>query len=93
MIDVQHKQTPFQVCVNREWVTVQQPMTVAALLLSKNTLATRVAVSGATRFAVCGMGVCQECRVTVDDQPHQLACQVWCKEDMVIETGGENARD
>jgi hypothetical protein len=48
---------------------------------------TRRSVSGESRFAMCGMGQCQECRVTIDGVPHRLACMVRCREGMVIETG------
>jgi predicted molibdopterin-dependent oxidoreductase YjgC len=44
----------------------------------------RRAVGGARRQAFCGMGVCGECRVTVDGQPHRLGCQVACADGMEI---------
>ena len=50
-------------------------------------LCTRRSVTGEARFALCGMGYCQECRVTIDGQPHQLACQRACRAGMVIATG------
>lgn len=48
---------------------------------------TRRSVSGAARASLCGMGVCQECRVTIDGVRHRLACQTVCAQDMSIETG------
>lgn len=33
---------------------------------------------------LCGMGVCQQCRVTIDGQPHQVACQTLCRDGMEI---------
>ncbi|HGI7054042.1 TPA: 2Fe-2S iron-sulfur cluster-binding protein, partial [Klebsiella aerogenes] len=36
------------------------------------------------RAPFCGMGVCQECRVTVDGL-RVLACQTLCRSDMQIE--------
>ena len=36
----------------------------------------RTSVTGQPRAPVCGMGVCHECRVTVGDEPHQLACML-----------------
>ncbi|MDR5760037.1 2Fe-2S iron-sulfur cluster-binding protein [Caballeronia sp. LZ035] len=48
---------------------------------------TRRSVSGAARAPLCGMGVCQECRVTIDGVRHRLACQIVCMQDMSIETG------
>ena len=36
---------------------------------------TRQSVHGMPRTAVCGMGICFECRVTINGNAHQLACQ------------------
>jgi len=36
---------------------------------------TRQSVHGMPRTAVCGMGICFECRVTINGIAHQLACQ------------------
>jgi hypothetical protein len=46
----------------------------------------RRAVGGARRQAFCGMGVCGECRVTVDGQPHRLGCRLACADGMEIQT-------
>jgi hypothetical protein len=46
----------------------------------------RVAPSGARRQPLCGMGVCGECRVTVDGRAHRLGCQVACVDGMEIRT-------
>ncbi len=35
--------------------------------------------------ALCSMGVCMACRVTIDGARHQLACQTECKEGMRVE--------
>ena len=59
---------------------------VAALVLAGQ-LRTRRSVGGEARFALCGMGQCQECRVTIDGQEHRLACQVRCHSGMSIRTG------
>jgi aerobic-type carbon monoxide dehydrogenase small subunit (CoxS/CutS family) len=58
---------------------------VAALVLAGQ-LCTRRSVSGEARFALCGMGQCQECRVTIDGAAHRLACQVRCYAGMSIHT-------
>ena len=46
----------------------------------------RVSPGGARRQPLCGMGVCGECRVTVDGRAHQLGCQVTCATAMEILT-------
>jgi NADH dehydrogenase/NADH:ubiquinone oxidoreductase subunit G len=35
--------------------------------------------------ALCAMGVCMACRVTIDGARPQLACQTECKEGMRVE--------
>lgn len=71
-------------------VAVPAGCTVAAALAIAGTLRTRVSVRGERRFAFCGMGQCQECRVTIDGIPHRLACQVTVREGMCVV--GEGAR-
>lgn len=44
----------------------------------------RRSVSGEMRAPFCGMGICQECRVTIDGQ-RRLACQTHCETGMVVE--------
>ncbi|WP_322056205.1 (2Fe-2S)-binding protein [Paraburkholderia sp. J63] len=62
---------------------------VAAVALATNHVGvvTRRSVSGALRGPLCGMGVCQECRVTIDGVRHRLACQTLCADGMQVVTG------
>lgn len=48
---------------------------------------TRRSVSGTLRGPLCGMGICQECRVVIDGIAHRLACQTVCAEGMNVITG------
>ena len=41
------------------------------------------------RGALCGMGICYECRVTINGVPDQRACMTPVQEGMVIATGEE----
>ena len=68
---------------------VPRGVTVAAALVAAGSLCTRRAVTGQRRFAFCGIGQCQECRVTVDGCANQLACRTICADGMAIDTGGE----
>ena len=71
--------------VNGEPVTLPRgAMLVAALL--KAGAPCRVSESGEQRTALCGMGICFECRASVDGMPHQRTCQIICKEGMTVET-------
>ncbi|MDB5777205.1 MAG: ferredoxin [Herbaspirillum sp.] len=47
---------------------------------------TRRSLGGALRAPLCGTGVCQECRVTIDGRAHRLACQTLCVQGMHIDT-------
>ncbi|WP_374350375.1 (2Fe-2S)-binding protein [Chitinimonas sp.] len=56
-----------------------QPVTLAAtssLASALGKLGSRISVGGQRRAPFCGMGVCFECRVTVNGQAHQRACQI-----------------
>ncbi len=49
-------------------------------------LATRTSLTGEPRGPLCGMGICFECRVTIDGRPHCRACQTEAREGMKIQT-------
>ncbi|KQQ33715.1 ferredoxin [Duganella sp. Leaf126] len=71
-------------------IAVPAGVTVAAAIaLACNGVAlTRRAVGGAARAPLCGMGVCHECRVTIDGRAHQLSCQTLCAPGMQVVTAG-----
>ena len=46
----------------------------------------RVSVSGEPRGPLCGMGICFECRVTIDGRAHRRACQTPCRPGMQVWT-------
>jgi len=73
------------VTVNGEAVTLQHGAMVVAALL-KAGAPCRVSVTGEQRTALCGMGICFECRASVDGVPQQRTCQIVCKEGMTVET-------
>ncbi len=62
----------------------QAGQTVASALAQHAQGITRCSPSGELRAPVCGMGVCQECRVSINGAPHQLACQRLCEPGMQI---------
>jgi aerobic-type carbon monoxide dehydrogenase small subunit (CoxS/CutS family) len=70
-------------------VDVPRGVTVVAALVAADALCTRRSVTGQRRFAFCGIGQCQECRVTVDGCANQLACRTICADGMTIDTGGD----
>ena len=68
-------------------VAVPVGATVLAALVAAGRLRTRRSVTGQPRFALCGIGQCQECRVSADGKPQQLACRTACRDGMRILTG------
>jgi D-hydroxyproline dehydrogenase subunit gamma len=78
-----------RVTVNGHVLAMPAGSIVAAALTAYAGIAgTRTSVNGTPRAALCGMGVCQECRVTVDGIRHVLACQTLCRDGQTIETTG-----
>ncbi|HEY6336967.1 MAG TPA: 2Fe-2S iron-sulfur cluster-binding protein [Candidatus Sulfotelmatobacter sp.] len=46
----------------------------------------RTSVSGEPRGPLCGMGICFECRVTINGMPHCRSCQILCEQGMQVRT-------
>ncbi|NUU64971.1 (2Fe-2S)-binding protein [Enterobacteriaceae bacterium BIT-l23] len=65
-------------------ITVVEGTSVAAALARSPLPAARLSVSGQLRPPFCGMGVCQECRITIDGK-RRLACQTPCRAGMRVE--------
>ena len=65
------------VTVNGAIIQVAPGTTIASAVLMAGQTA-RVSVSGEPRGPLCGMGICFECRVTIDGVPHQRSCQILC---------------
>ncbi|SAE42688.1 Hypothetical%2C similar to sarcosine oxidase alpha subunit%2C 2Fe-2S domain [Enterobacter cloacae] len=76
--------TILSIVIDGEPCDVPAGISVAAALALAGNGVTRSSVSGERRAPFCGMGVCQECRVTVNGR-RMLACQTECQPDMVIE--------
>ncbi len=79
--------TLITISINAHSISVAPGVTVAAAIAMAGNIITRRSVSGATRAPLCGMGVCQECRVTIDGRMHQLSCQTLCSNGMHVVTG------
>lgn len=73
-------------------ISVAVGTSVAAAIAITGNTSTRRSVSGQLRAPLCGMGVCQECRVVIDGRAHQLSCQTPCESGMqVLTTSREHA--
>lgn len=81
------QQETVQIHVNGKPVRVAAGSTVAvALTLTEQ--ACRISVRHEERSPLCAMGICMECRVTIDGVPSRLACQTLCSPDMHVRTHG-----
>jgi sarcosine oxidase subunit alpha len=75
-----------QLTVNGKSVSVLEGATVAAAVLISGTCSFRRSVTGEPRGPLCGMGICYECRVTIDGAPHARSCQILCRPGMQVLT-------
>jgi sarcosine oxidase subunit alpha len=67
---------------------VPEGTTIAAAILVANQPAFRRSVTGEPRGPLCGMGICFECRATVDGEPHRRTCQALVRDGMEVVTDG-----
>ncbi len=72
--------------VNCKTIEVTRGVTVAAAIFIAGETSFRSSVSGEPRAALCGMGICLECRVTIDGRPHCRSCQIVAHDRMMIST-------
>ena len=75
------------VSINGRNVRVEMGTSVAAAVLNAGYTGFRTSVSGQPRAPMCGMGICYECRLTIDGQTHARSCQILCEAGMKIVTG------
>jgi predicted molibdopterin-dependent oxidoreductase YjgC len=69
-------------------VDAEPGTSVLAALWNAGRRAVRSSASGERRGALCGMGTCHECRVTIDGVPHRRSCLESVREGMEVRTGG-----
>lgn len=72
--------------INGQKIIVAEGISVASALLTNNIWSFRKSITGKSRMPLCGMGICFECRVTVNQHQHQRACMIICKDNMEITT-------
>ena len=81
-----------ELTVNGETIIVAPGTTVAAAAMMAGA-ATRISVTGEPRAPLCGMGICFECRVSIDGVAHQRSCQIVCAAGMDVRTGAAGVRE
>jgi sarcosine oxidase subunit alpha len=70
--------------VNGIVVSVPAGTIVAAAIATLGVSRFRRSVIGQARGPLCGMGICMECRVTINGRSHCRSCQILCEEGMEV---------
>ena len=73
------------VTINGVTRRIARGTTVAASMLIAEQ-PSRISVTGERRVALCGMGICFECRAVINGMPHRRTCQILCEQNMTVET-------
>ena len=67
-------------------IRVAPGTSVAAAVLIARGAGFRRSVTGQLRGPLCGMGICYECRLTLDGHPQRTSCQTPCRPGMEVRT-------
>lgn len=73
-----------RISVNGALHEVPVDVSLATALLNAGHPAFRRSVAGEPRAPVCGMGICFECRVTIDGIPGRRACLEPVRDGMTV---------
>ena len=74
-----------QITIDQQSITVAAGSTVAVAIALAG-LPCRTSVTGEPRGPLCAMGICFECRATVNGIAHSRTCQLLCEPAMDIRT-------
>jgi len=72
--------------VNGREITVPRGSMVSTAVFLSGAKSFRKSVLGEPRAPLCGMGICFECRVTIDGRAHSRSCQIVCEPGMDVRT-------
>ena len=78
--------TGIQLRVNGQSIRVPAGTLVAAAVARAGLSGFRRSVLAQPRGPLCGMGICLECRVTINGQAQCRSCQTLCEEGMEVRT-------
>jgi sarcosine oxidase subunit alpha len=76
---------PVNLTVNGRSVSVPYGATVAVAVALAGAPC-RTSVTGEPRGPLCGMGICFECRVSINGKRHCRSCQTLCAQGMDVRT-------
>ena len=81
---------PSSLALRIDGVTVEvAPGTTVAVAVMQSGKPCRISVSGTPRGPLCGMGICFECRMTINGISHCRTCQILCESGMDVATNGQ----
>lgn len=72
--------------INGRPIDVPSGTLVSAAIALAGITHLRRSVTGEPRGPLCGMGICFECRVTINGRAHVRSCQTLCQPDMEVFT-------
>jgi sarcosine oxidase subunit alpha len=75
-----------QLRVNGRPLSVPPGTIVAAAVALAGETRFRKSVRGEARGPLCGMGICMECRLTINGRPHCRSCLTLCENGMEVFT-------
>lgn len=75
-----------RITINGQSTIVAPGTTLAAALLNAGLKNFRTSATGEPRSPLCAMGICYECRVTVNGAKHIKSCQLLCADGMDVRT-------
>ena len=67
-------------------VRVAPGTSVAVAVMLARAAGFRRSATGTLRGPLCGMGICYECRLTIDGRPQRTSCQTPCRPGMEVAT-------
>lgn len=76
------------VSINGRSLKVPRGCVAAAAVARAGVVGPRRSVTGRPRSALCGMGICFECRLTINGVPQERSCQRICVDGMELRTDG-----
>lgn len=82
------KRPAISIAVDGRKILCDEGITVAAALWNAGVMRLRTSASGRPRGVLCAMGVCFECRLTIDGVAQRRACMELVKEGMEVSTHG-----
>jgi sarcosine oxidase subunit alpha len=75
-----------KVTINKTEFLVPEGTTLAAAIIASGGTTFRKSATGQKRGPLCGMGVCFECRVTINSLGHQKSCTILVENGMEVVT-------